>query len=289
MARPQKPIPAPTPENLSPPDANYSYFESAADYPFGASVKGFSLANAAWLADAALLAYGLGHVIGDKDFVTSKVEEAGLPGMQIEPFQKAGTACFVMSNPKYIIAAFRGTQIDNPHLMIPNPVDFITDAKFFPDAQGIHTGFQEALAYIWNDVADFLTKQVQTSQRPVWFAGHSLGGALATLAATAYGAANVQGLYTFGSPRVGNAEFAGSFNISCVRVVHGNDVVTTVPPLIPFGYQHVGNPVVHIELGGDVVEEANQPIVFPNAIDHAPVYYASKLWNALWNEDASVR
>lgn len=285
MARPEKPIPEPTPENLSPPKADYRYFESAADHPLRANFTGFDLVNAAWLADAAFLAYGLGHLIDSRDFVSSKVEEAGLPGVAVTSFAQGGTACFVMSGPEYLIAAFRGTQIDDPHLMIPNLVDALTDAEFIPDATGVHTGFQEALARIWDVVAGFLDDRLQEKQRPVWFTGHSLGGALATLAANAYGSDKVQGLYTFGSPRVGTAKFAGSFDISCVRFVHGNDVVTTIPPPVPFGFQHVGNPVVHISHAGEVAEGSGEPIVFPSPIDHAPVYYASKLWNALWEEE----
>lgn len=80
--------------------------------------------------------------------------------------------------------------------------------------------------------------------------GHSLGGALATLGAywakhVAFPEAEVA-CYTFGSPRVGNDEFAAAFAASipeCYRCIHADDPVTAVPVLPGFNYKHVDKPV----------------------------------------------
>ncbi len=74
----------------------------------------------------------------------------------------------------------------------------------------------------------------------IWLSGHSLGAALATLAAyrlLLYGF-DVRGLVTFGSPRVGDGAFAafleqeatadGVFG-NFLRHVNDNDIITTVP------------------------------------------------------------
>lgn len=73
--------------------------------------------------------------------------------------------------------------------------------------------------------------------------GHSLGGALATLAATwatyEYPRADVRCI-TLGSPRVGNHVFcyATKYLVGGVhRLVHGWDPVPTMPP--PTGFKHV--------------------------------------------------
>jgi len=85
----------------------------------------------------------------------------------------------------------------------------------------------------------------------VWFTGHSLGAALATLAASRYQTA---GVYTFGSPLVGNQSFAAAFNAvfhdgagsRSFRYVNDHDVVTQVPPgplAFPHGrFTHVDEP-----------------------------------------------
>ena len=73
---------------------------------------------------------------------------------------------------------------------------------------------------------------------PLFMAGHSLGAALALLAATRRAPTAV---YTYGCPRVGNAAFAAQLaNVAVHRIVHGQDVVTAVPPEI-LGFRHVGD------------------------------------------------
>ncbi|KAJ1372520.1 hypothetical protein KIN20_034696 [Parelaphostrongylus tenuis] len=68
----------------------------------------------------------------------------------------------------------------------------------------------------------------------ITFTGHSLGGALATLAAARIARNYWRGdqitIYTFGQPRVGDVEFALSFDKmikESYRVVFRRDVCTT--------------------------------------------------------------
>lgn len=71
--------------------------------------------------------------------------------------------------------------------------------------------------------------------------GHSLGGAVATLAAAYLRAAGYSvDLYTYGSPRVGNDYFANFVTAQTgaeYRVTHLDDPVPRLPPII-FGYRH---------------------------------------------------
>lgn len=106
----------------------------------------------------------------------------------------------------------------------------------------IHQGFYE---YFTKTHRDRLTELLKiTSYNNVVFTGHSLGGALATLSASYFG-----GLYpeknvyciSFGSPRVGNAKFAKTFQkrvFKSYRFANRNDVVTNLPPAA-FSYKHV--------------------------------------------------
>jgi triacylglycerol lipase len=84
---------------------------------------------------------------------------------------------------------------------------------------------------------------LRRSKLPVWFCGHSLGAAMATICAYRCRAgaisANPQELHTFGSPRVGCKRWVCHAPVTHFRWVHNNDVVTRVPP--PWmGYWHGG-------------------------------------------------
>lgn len=87
-----------------------------------------------------------------------------------------------------------------------------------------------------------------------YITGHSLGGALSTIAAFDFAAFNPTH-YCFASPRVGNVEFATTFDIlvpTCMRVYNIEDVVTELPPPVIFKsiYQHVSNGIpFNINLG----------------------------------------
>jgi hypothetical protein len=101
----------------------------------------------------------------------------------------------------------------------------------------VHHGFADS----WEELRSWV--QVHTPMEiPVEVTGHSLGGALATLAAASLAANRwrVMPVYTFGAPRVGDAEFtAGVDNLVDVwRVVNDIDPVPHVPDGIR--YLHCG-------------------------------------------------
>jgi triacylglycerol lipase len=81
----------------------------------------------------------------------------------------------------------------------------------------------------------------------LWFTGHSLGGALAMLCAHGWDGA-VEGVYTFGQPRAGDAAFRNEYNerlgAATFRVVHGDDIVPRVP-WVPGHYYHAGHEVFY--------------------------------------------
>ena len=143
-------------------------------------------------------------------------------GFSFQWFEAFDTQACVLCLDKYCVLAFRGTE---------SVRDWLTDLDV-RQVDGVHEGFNTALDYVWDDI-----EGLDLNGKLLFLTGHSLGAALATLAASRLGFGT---LYTFGSPRVGDEDFVERFNFEhiCYRFVNNNDVVTRVPML---GYEHVGS------------------------------------------------
>jgi len=205
----KKEIPRITFKNLSPPYKDHDYFQGGQKYGFRFNATSFSLINAWWLAEASALVYA------SEDFVSSRFSAAGLP--EVKFFTNQSTQCYVASNDRSAIVAFRGSEIwkkKEKTDLNEEVSDLKTniDIRLTDWEQGgkVHRGFKEALDEIWPDLLPYIRK-IQGKGSKIWITGHSLGGALATLCAGRYG--NVQGVYTFGSPRVGDEAFKLAFKM----------------------------------------------------------------------------
>ncbi|KAJ7141991.1 Alpha/Beta hydrolase protein [Mycena filopes] len=136
-----------------------------------------------------------------------------------------------------IVLTFRGTL--TPADVLTDLIAFMVPLNSFP-AVSVHKGFLTSFKSVASEILTAVAVELQKYPTyTIIVTGHSLGGALASLAAPTLKAklpsANLK-LYTFGQPRVGNAEFAalvekvvGVDNI--FRVVHTNDGVPMVPRL----------------------------------------------------------
>lgn len=207
-------------------DAAYVHFEDAAGNPFEPDPAGVSRVNAWWLAEAALAAYW-----GPADGI-AMFTAAGCDCEYLDD-TPTSTECFLAWRDSWLLVAFRGTQSGQWK-------DVVTDAAavLVPwPAGNVHAGFKRSLDAIWPALEARL--DALSAGRTVWFCGHSLGAALATLAADRYPA--TRGVATFGSPRVGDFVFANAFSArfkgKSLRYVNDHDIVTHVPP--PVGYKHV--------------------------------------------------
>jgi hypothetical protein len=298
----KKEIPRITFRNLSPPYKDHEDFQNRKFFPFEYRASSFSLINAWWLAEASTLVYA------DEAYVKQRFNEAGLE--RIRFFNRSGTQCFVAANSRFAIVVFRGSEIWNRNERF-DPSQMIADFKTNIDIRlsdwirggKVHSGFKAALDDVWDEMLpeiEFLEDQ----GLKIWITGHSLGAALATLAADRL--PDVQGLYTFGSPRVGDREFQERFRAKAFRVVNGNDIVASVPPEGPF--RHVGelkfiDPIGGIHDRPGPVEESDDAsclensnpsesakedqefdsaVFIPSSIrNHVPLLYSIFLWNEL--------
>ena len=109
-----------------------------------------------------------------------------------------------------------------------------------------HRGFMEALHEIWEPLLAAITEAVEASDRPLWITGHSLGGALALLAAWRLqrNFITVHEIVTFGAPMIGNLAAAQAFEQEFVgkifRYVNLEDPVPLLPSmsLVANSYAH---------------------------------------------------
>lgn len=126
--------------------------------------------------------------------------------------------------------------------------DWVTDFHAMPTPDGLHSGFAATIENVWSKLGPAIASRTAPAQ-PLFFTGHSLGGALTILAAAR--ASLPQNpppivVYTFGSPRTGDDQFFaeyGALGDSTFRLVDGTDIVPTVPPTLLGGYRHVGQAV----------------------------------------------
>lgn len=150
---------------------------------------------------------------------------------------QSNTQGFIVSNDKLIAVVFRGTESSNLHDWFTDlEIDFADNTEFAGGIK-VHSGFYKALCSVYEALKNFL-ELPNNKGKAIWFTGHSLGGALATLAAFKLhheGYENkILGLYTFGQPRVGNVIFAKRFDEKLghksYRLVNNNDIVPRIPP-----------------------------------------------------------
>jgi triacylglycerol lipase len=173
----------------------------------------------------------------------------------VTPFLKqrvAVTASFETTGlfgerPDAVVLAFAGT---DPAVW----QTLITDANVrLTRDNDTHIGFQTALDGASGEIKQAVALSRQ-SNKPLFVTGHSLGAALAALAAKFADklpdGRTPQAVYVYGMPRAGGERFRDAYNARLgpitYRLVHGEDIVARVPMSqlriggIDLGYRHVG-------------------------------------------------
>ncbi len=170
------------------------------------------------------------HLQGDYDHLANILGRATPTSIAVETFG------FIARNKtsRVVFVIFRGTQTLE---------DWLSNLTFpqQPHPAGAPWGdIEKGFGFTYQDCAASVLNGVRTAGAAprIVAAGHSLGGALATLAAADLVIQNFSGvqLYSFASPRVGNRDFAKEFDARlpvAFRIANSEDIVTTVPLASP--------------------------------------------------------
>lgn len=163
----------------------------------------------------------------EKGILTSELNGLNFKLERLFDNKETGTQAFLASTDEFLVLAFRGTETtsvkDIRADIKANKVSCATEGM-------VHQGFKES----YESVASYIQKAIDEPKyvgKPLLIAGHSLGGALATIAAkrlTCKG--DIAACYTFGSPSVGTAEWIAPLKTPVYRIVNAADAVTLLPP-----------------------------------------------------------
>ena len=189
------------------------------------------LRRALALAELAIISYN------DVDEASRAAEAIGFSEARL--VNNDGAQAFRFANEHDVVLACRGTEPTEWN-------DIRADANAVMAVVGsfgkVHTGFNREVDDLW----PVLEGTIRGDDKPVWFSGHSLGGAMATICAYRCATSSIVNspmeLHTFGSPRVGCRRWIRHAQVVHYRWVHNNDVVTRVPP-VWMGYRHCGSEV----------------------------------------------
>lgn len=145
----------------------------------------------------------------------------------IETYDNQSTQAILLTYADYVILAFRGTEPKSIKDIRADAKGTLTQCE---SGGMVHTGFKEAYELVAMDIQQKLNEE-EYANKPLFITGHSLGGALATIAAKKLKhQAGIAACYTFGSPRVGNKEWICSLKTPVYRLVNAADAVTMLPP-----------------------------------------------------------
>lgn len=145
----------------------------------------------------------------------------------IKTFDNNGTQAIFLENDNYVFLGFRGTEATSIKDIKADANAVITVCK---SGGKIHSGFDEAFSQLSIEIQTLLNEDEFTN-KPLFITGHSLGGALATVATkklTHKG--GIAACYTFGSPRVGDVDWTTNIKTPIYRIVNAADPVTMLPP-----------------------------------------------------------
>ncbi len=142
-------------------------------------------------------------------------------------FDRGGTQAILVSAESFIALAFRGTEA----MSIRDIKSDVRARKRTCESGGkMHSGFYDAFENVRPMVEEAINAPAH-ADKPLYVTGHSLGGAVATVAAKKLAhPGGIAACYSFGAPRVGDDDWVAEIRTPVYRLVNSADCVTMLPP-----------------------------------------------------------
>jgi hypothetical protein len=186
---------------------------------------------------------------------------------------RTGAAAFAArrSSDGMALLSFRGTQPDDHKDLKTNLQAILVP---WPESAGqAHEGFAKAVRALKPKILDWIQSANPDTHKLI-LSGHSLGAAMATLAATIW---RPEWLVTLGSPRVGDAQLVATVSAThLVRIVDCCDVVTDLPPEIG-GYVHIKS-CTYLTQDAKTVENPDRSFVTSDRSRARTNYWLQHAW-----------
>ncbi|WP_436715873.1 lipase family protein [Roseiconus lacunae] len=198
------------------------------------SVKDTSIAELSFLRRSLLFAELAMIAYNDLTEAQAAAEIAGFD--EVTFYDRDGAQAYRFRNRQDCVIACRGTE---PNEWNDIKADANVGSVLAETVGRVHRGFKREVDDLW----PMIETALMDNSRPLYFCGHSLGGAMATICAgrcfLSHISSNPAELFTYGSPRVGDKRYINYVTLDHYRFVNNNDIVTRVPPAF-LGYRHNG-------------------------------------------------
>ncbi|MCG8425020.1 MAG: hypothetical protein MJE77_44630 [Proteobacteria bacterium] len=197
----------------------------------------FSLAHGLSLSWISLLA------LRSENQATTTAQTWGLSDVVFIEDRRHDLRAMISETDDLVLLTFRHTDsiqnwIYDAHFLLR---DF---AESFALGEKVHHGFGTMLAPQWAEIRDRVAARVAAGKK-LWIFGHSLGAALAQLAAAGLHAdgIDVDVVYASGAPKVGSEAWSGKANSllsgRLFRIANQKDLIARVP-ILPAAYDEFG-------------------------------------------------
>lgn len=226
--------------------------------------------NAYWMAKLAKEVYEKTSDTDQKPHeqkILSRIQAEDPKFISVKGFDHNSAQAAVINHKEFICLTFRGTN---------EIADWLDNIKVFSVKAlfgEFHRGFFNSVKDLWAEIEQEIAIIREVERKPLFLTGHSLGGAMASIAAAQliHEDKPFTSVYTFGQPRALSQHTSRLFNIECkeryFRFHNNNDIVTRVPARM-MGYSHVGT-YLYITEEGEIHEDVGSWFRFVDYVDGA--------------------